>query len=89
MTELSFHLVNLAIALDPERIVVGGGLVRAWARLRPRLAAALASAVPYPPELAVAAHPLRCAADRRPRARQSAARQSHAMRDVVSEGAPA
>ena len=26
----AFHLVNLAIAIDPERIVVGGGLVRSW-----------------------------------------------------------
>jgi glucokinase len=55
--ELSFHLVNLAIALDPERVVVGGGLARAWHAVQPRLAAALAAAVPFPPTLALAAHP--------------------------------
>ena len=31
VAELSFHLVNLAIAVDPARIVVGGGMVRSWA----------------------------------------------------------
>ena len=29
------HLVNLAIAIDPDRIVVGGGLVRSWDRSNP------------------------------------------------------
>jgi glucokinase len=55
--ELAFHLANLAVALDPERVVVGGGLVRAWQHLQPPLAAALAQTVPYPPELVMAAHP--------------------------------
>ena len=30
VAELSFHLVNLAIAIDPARIAVGGGMVRSW-----------------------------------------------------------
>jgi glucokinase len=55
--ELSFHLVNLAIALDPERVVVGGGLAHVWDALQPPLAAALAAAVPFPPALVLAAHP--------------------------------
>ncbi|HEV2362334.1 MAG TPA: ROK family protein, partial [Acidimicrobiales bacterium] len=55
--ELSYHLVNLAVALDPARIVVGGGMVRSWARLEPRLRAALDAGVPFPPELTVARFP--------------------------------
>jgi glucokinase len=55
--ELAFHLVNLAILVDPQRIAVGGGLVRSWERLRPGLARALAAGVPFPPELVVARFP--------------------------------
>lgn len=55
--ELGFHLANLAIALDPERVVVGGGLARSWAVLQMPLAAALTAAVPFPPALTLAAHP--------------------------------
>jgi glucokinase len=57
VTELSFHLVNLAIAVDPVRIAVGGGLVRSWAPIRDGLRRALDAAVPYPPELVRAAYP--------------------------------
>ena len=57
LTELSFHLVNLAIAVDPQRIAVGGGMVRSWDQIAPRLRAALDAAVPYPPELVIAAFP--------------------------------
>jgi glucokinase len=32
--ELAFHLVNLAICLNPARIAVGGGMVRSWERRR-------------------------------------------------------
>jgi glucokinase len=55
--ELAFHLVNLAILVDPTRIAVGGGLVRSWERIQPVLANALAHAVPYPPELVLAHFP--------------------------------
>jgi glucokinase len=55
--ELAMHLVNLAIALDPARIVVGGGLVGAWDRIAPELRRALDAAVPFPPELTVARFP--------------------------------
>ena len=55
--ELAFHLVNLAIAVAPARIAVGGGMVRSWPLLEGRLRHALAAAVPYPPELVPARHP--------------------------------
>ncbi len=55
--ELGFHLANLAVALDPSRIAVGGGMVRSWQRLEPSLRRALETAVPFPPELIVGAYP--------------------------------
>lgn len=55
--ELAFHLVNLAICINPVRITVGGGMVRSWERLRPQLEQALAAGVPFPPELVVAKFP--------------------------------
>jgi glucokinase len=50
-------MVNLAVCLNPERIAVGGGMVRSWERLRPGLEHALSSGVPFPPELVVAKFP--------------------------------
>jgi len=55
--ELAFHLVNLAILVNPARIAVGGGIVRSWARIRPPLQHALHSGTPFPPELVVAHFP--------------------------------
>lgn len=55
--ELCFHVVNLAIALDPERIVVGGGMARSWDVIEGPLRAALEAHVPYPPELALGTFP--------------------------------
>jgi glucokinase len=55
--ELAFHVVNLAILLNPARIAVGGGIVRSWERIRPRLQHALSAGVPFPPELVVARFP--------------------------------
>lgn len=57
VAELSFQLVNLAVAVDPSRIAVGGGMVRAWERIAPPLRAALDASVPFPPELVPAAFP--------------------------------
>lgn len=57
VTELAFHLVNLAICVDPARIAVGGGMVRSWTRLQPSLERALSAGVPFPPELVVARFP--------------------------------
>ncbi|MGF6722243.1 glucokinase [Paraburkholderia sp. GAS41] len=51
---LGVHVANMALLLDPSRIVVGGGMARV-----PGIVAAIRSrletAVPYPPEVAVAA----------------------------------
>lgn len=55
--ELSYHLVNLTIAIDPARIVVGGGMVRSWDHLHGSLRHALDQAVPFPPELVQAQFP--------------------------------
>jgi len=55
--ELAFHLVNLAIAVDPARIAVGGGMVRSWPVLYGPLRRALDAAVPFPPDLVQAAFP--------------------------------
>jgi glucokinase len=55
--ELAFHLVNLAILVNPQRIAAGGGMVRSWARIRPRLQEALQHGTPFPPELVVAHFP--------------------------------
>ncbi|MFC3455285.1 ROK family protein [Amycolatopsis speibonae] len=51
LDELSMHVANLAIALDPQRVAVGGGLVRSADILLPALRERLARAVPFPPEL--------------------------------------
>lgn len=57
VAELAFHLVNLAIMVNPARIAVGGGIVRSWARIRSPLENALRSGMPFPPELVVAHFP--------------------------------
>lgn len=55
--ELAMHVVNLAIAVDPVRIVGGGGIVGSWAQISPELRRALDAAVPFPPELVLAQFP--------------------------------
>jgi glucokinase len=57
VSELAFHVVNLAICVNPVRIAVGGGMVRSWERLRPGLQQALKAGAPFPPELVVAKFP--------------------------------
>ncbi len=57
VAELAYHVVNLAICLNPVRIAVGGGMVRSWDRLRPGLQDALSAGVPFPPELVAAQFP--------------------------------
>lgn len=57
VAELAFHVVNLAICINPVRIAVGGGMVRSWDRLRPGLQDALTAGVPFPPELVTARFP--------------------------------
>ena len=51
LNELSLHVVNLAIALDPARIAVGGGLMAQGARILPVLRARVAEAVPFAPDV--------------------------------------
>jgi glucokinase len=55
--ELAFHVVNLAIMINPAKIAVGGGMTRSWDRIQPRLIAALRAGVPYPPDLVLAHFP--------------------------------
>jgi glucokinase len=55
LAELSVHVANLAVLLDPARIAVGGGLMREAARILPALGRRLDLAVPFPPELVPAA----------------------------------
>ena len=57
VAELAFHVVNLAISVNPARIAVCGGLVRSWERLRPGLEQALKAGTPFPPELVTARFP--------------------------------
>jgi glucokinase len=57
LDELCFQLVNLTIAIDPERIAVGGGLVRSWERIEGPLRDALEAHVPFPPQLVLGAYP--------------------------------
>lgn len=57
LDELCFHMVNLTVALDPQRIAVGGGFVRSWDRIEGPLRSALERHVPFPPELVTGAYP--------------------------------
>ena len=57
LDELCFQIVNLAIAVNPARIAVGGGLVRSWGQIAAPLRRALDAHVPYPPELVVGEYP--------------------------------
>jgi glucokinase len=54
---LATHLANLAVAVDPQRVVIGGGLIRQADVILPRLVAAVRRVVPFPPEVVVAASP--------------------------------
>jgi glucokinase len=49
LTEIAFHLTNLTIALDPEVVVIGGGLMRSKALILPRLAEHIKRFAPFPP----------------------------------------
>lgn len=90
LEELAYHLVNLTIAVDPARVVVGGGLVRLWERLRPPLAEALEAAVPFPPELVPGAFPFDAPLIGALAMASAAYRSAQpANRPSVPEGAPA
>lgn len=51
LAELTMHISNLAIALDPERIAVGGGLMAHADTILPALRDRVGAAVPFPPEI--------------------------------------
>jgi glucokinase len=51
LAELTMHVANLAIALDPERIAVGGGLMAHADRILPVLRERVEAVVPFPPEV--------------------------------------
>ncbi len=54
LSEVAFHVTNLAIALDPERIAVGGGLMASHELVLPRLGAHLRRFAPFPPPVVAA-----------------------------------
>ena len=47
-------MANLAIALDPQRIAVGGGLMAHADTILPVLRERIAAAVPFPPDVVAA-----------------------------------
>jgi glucokinase len=49
--EIALHATNLAVTLDPERMVVGGGYARTSDEVLGVIRARLAAFAPYPPEL--------------------------------------
>jgi glucokinase len=51
LAELSVHVANIAILVDPERIAVGGGLMSSADRVLGHLSRRLKMAVPFPPEV--------------------------------------
>lgn len=51
LDELSAHIANLAILIDPARIVVGGGMMSASERILDALTSRLKTAVPFPPQI--------------------------------------
>lgn len=51
---LAVAISNIAVFVDPERIVVGGGMMASADTIMPILTAHLARAVPFPPQVAVA-----------------------------------
>ena len=54
LRELTMHIANLAIAFDPQRIALGGGLMAHAAEIMPGLRSRVDAAVPFPPEIVAA-----------------------------------
>lgn len=57
LDELSRHVANLVLAIDPRRIAVGGGFAGSHDVILPALRERLARAVPFPPEVVPARFP--------------------------------
>jgi glucokinase len=51
LDELAVHVANLAVAIDPARIAVGGGMMGSAEMILPALGRRLQQAVPFPPDL--------------------------------------
>ncbi|MFC4588342.1 ROK family protein [Sphaerisporangium corydalis] len=51
---LAMAVANVCVVLDPERVVIGGGLMGAARHILPGLTAEIARAVPFPPEITAA-----------------------------------
>jgi len=51
LSEIAFHMTNLAIAVDPERIVIGGGLMNSKEIVLPWLNTYIKRFTPFPPVL--------------------------------------
>ncbi|QPP08137.1 ROK family protein [Streptomyces bathyalis] len=51
LEQLAVHVTNLAVAIDPERVVVGGGMMHAADVILPVLRTQLADAAPFPVDL--------------------------------------
>ncbi|MEZ0074326.1 ROK family protein [Planotetraspora sp. GP83] len=51
---LALAMANLCVALDPSRVVIGGGMMGAAQLIVPHLREAVRQAVPYPPEIVAA-----------------------------------
>jgi len=51
ITTLSRTIANLCVMVDPERVVLGGGMIGAAQHIVPRVSATLRRSVPFPPEL--------------------------------------
>ena len=47
-------VANLSITLDPERVVIGGGMMRAAQHILPLVSAQVARTVPFPPQIGAA-----------------------------------
>jgi glucokinase len=54
LAELAVHVANLAVALDPQRIAVGGGLMHAADWVLAALDRRVRQAAPFPPEVVAA-----------------------------------
>jgi glucokinase len=51
---LAVAVVNLCITIDPQRVVIGGGLMGAADQILPRVRGLVQQAVPYPPDITAA-----------------------------------
>jgi glucokinase len=51
---LATAVANLCVAIDPQRVVIGGGMMSAARHILPRVTALAERAVPFPPEIVAA-----------------------------------